>query len=92
MAKRSRYQQFERMMGSILVIGTVLFLVYLIAAAAGILWLKVITAVVCMLGCVGSLVLLYLSRELLRQRSLWLSCGFFSLFLCILVSLILAFP
>ena len=37
MAKRSRYQQFERMMGSILIVGTVLFLVYLIAAAAGIL-------------------------------------------------------
>ena len=92
MAKQSRYRQFEKMMGSILIFGAVLFVVYLMAAGAGVLWLKILTAAVCMLGSIGALALLYLSRELLRQRSLWLSCGFFSLFICILVSLILAFP
>ena len=42
--------------------------------------------------CGGCLAFLYMSKELLKQRSLWLTSGFFSILLCLTVSLILSFP
>ena len=92
MARRDRYKEFEAKMTAALLGNTLLFIAYLIAAGAGILWLKILLAVFTLLIPVGALLLLYLSRELLRQRSLWLSCGFFAIAMCTLVSLILAFP
>ena len=90
--KRNRYKEMEKMMTTGLIADAVIFLLYLIFAAAGVIWLKVILAIFTILIALAGLALLYLSQELLRQRSLWLSTGFFAIFLCILVSLILAFP
>ena len=93
MAERSnRYQEMDRTM-TMIIIGTALdFLVFLICSGAGILWLKVITAIRAIVVPVLCLGLLYLSQELLRQRSLWLTTGFGSIFVCTIVSLICNFP
>lgn len=93
MAERSnRYQEMDRTM-TMIIIGTALdFLVFLICSGAGILWLKVITAILAIVVPVLCLGLLYLSQELLRQRSLWLTTGFGSIFVCTIVSLICNFP
>ena len=92
MAKKNRYQELEQLMTVALLADVVIFALYLIVAGAGILWLKTVLAVVALLMAAAGLGFLILSQELLKQRSLWLSCGFFSVFLCTVVSLILAFP
>ncbi len=92
MAKRDRYKEFEQLMTLALLGSTMLFVLYLVVAAAGIVWLKVILALVSIVIPLGGLGLLWMSRELLRPRSLWLTCGFFSVIACTLASLILAFP
>jgi len=90
--KRNRYKELEQLMTIALIAGAVLFLLYLICAIAGILWLKVVIAIIAILLCLAGLTLLYMTKELLRQRSLWLTTGFLSVLLCIVVSLILNFP
>lgn len=90
--KRNRYKELERRMTAALIADAVLFVLYLIFAAAGIIWLKAIIAIITILLSLSGLVLLYMAQELLRQRSLWMTTGFFSVFLCTVASLILSFP
>ena len=90
--KRNRYKELEQLMTVALIACAVIFVLYLVCAIAGILWLKIVTAVFAILLCAGGLTFLYLTKELLRQRSLWLTTGFLSVLLCIVVSLILNFP
>ncbi|MBQ7330356.1 MAG: hypothetical protein IJW94_00960 [Oscillospiraceae bacterium] len=92
MAKRNRYKEMEKRMTAALIGDAALFLIYLIAAGAAVLWLKIVTAIFALLLSIAALAFLYLSKELLKQRSLWLSSGFFSIFMCVLASLILSFP
>ena len=92
MAKRNRYKEMEKLMTTVLIADAIIFLLYLIVAGAGIVWLKVLTAILCFVFSLAGLGFLYLTKELLRQRSLWLSTGFFAVFMCVLVSLIVAFP
>ena len=89
---RSRYKEMEQLMTTLLISDTIIFILYLIVAGVGILWLKILTAVLAIAVACGCLVLLFLSKELLKPRSLWMSAGFFSVLVCMLVSLILAFP
>ena len=90
--KRNRYKEMEQLMTVALIASAVLFVLYLICAIAGIVWLKVVIAVITILFCLAGLAFLYLTKELLRQRSLWMTTGFLSVFLCLVVSLILNFP
>ena len=92
MANNKRYRDLERYMTIALVASAVIFVLYLIFSAAGVIWLKVITAIFAILLPLLSQALLYLTQELLKQRSLWLTTGFFGVFLCTLVSLIANFP
>ncbi len=89
---RNRYKELESMLTKALIADGALFVLYLIFAIAGVIWLKVVLAILAMLLAVAALALLYLSKELLKQRSLWLSTGFFAVFITLLASLILAFP
>ena len=82
MAKRSRYQDLERLLTGLLIASAVDFILFLIFAGTGVIWLKVITAIFAILMPVLCLGLLYMSQELLKQRSLWLTMGFFGIFLC----------
>ena len=92
MEKNNRYKEMERTMTKALLADGAAFLIYLIAAGNGVTWLKVVTAICAIVVSLGALALLFLSRELLKKRSLWLSTGFFSVFMCVLASLILAYP
>lgn len=90
--KQSRYQEMERFMTYVLIGVGVLFLLYLLCAGFGVVWLKVVLAILAILVsglCIGYL---YLTGELLRVRSRWMSVGFAAVILCLVVSLLLNYP
>ena len=88
----NRYKQMERYMCYSLVLDLLIFICYLSAAGNGIIWLKVILAILAIVLSGLCLAFLYLSKELLRQRSLWMSLSAAAILLCLLVSLIANFP
>ena len=90
--KPNRYKQMERYMTYGLIGNTVLFILLLIAAGNGIIWLKVILTLLCLAISGFMLWLLYATRELLKQRSLWITAGAAAIAICVLFSLILNFP
>ena len=90
--KPNRYKQMERYMTIALCIDNAAFILYMLFAGLGITWLKVIFAIVCLALSAYLLWLLYASRELLRQRSLWITTGAAAIAVCLLFSLILNFP
>ena len=92
MSKRNRYKDLERFMTICLIANAAIFVLYLIVAGAALGWLKILLAAVTLLMALAGLAFLFLTQELLKQRSLWLSFGFFSVFICTLVSLILGYP
>lgn len=88
----NRYKAMERYMTYGLLANTAIFIFYLIAAGNGIGWLKVILALIG-LGVSGLILwILYSSKELLKQRSLWITAGAGAIAVCILFSLLLNFP
>ena len=90
--KPQRYKVMERYMTIALCVDAILFFFYLIAAGNGVIWLKVILTLLC-LGLSGLLLwFLYATKELLRQRSLWITTGAAAIIVCIFFSLILNFP
>ena len=90
MSGNNRYKEFEKLMTTVLIAAAVIFVLYLILS--GIAWLKVLLAIGDLLLCLGGLAFLHLNRELTKPRSLWLSCGFFAILMCLLASLILNYP
>lgn len=92
MAQRNRYQDLSRLMTIALIIAAVFFVLYLIFAGVGIIWAKVLTAILAILVPVLCLGFLYMSQELLKQRSLWLTTGFGGILVCTVVSLLTNFP
>ena len=78
---RMSYKEMDKKMTLVILATAAIFLLYLICCIVPILWLKVITAIVAIL-----------TKELLRQRSLWLTTGFGGMLICVLVSLITGFP
>lgn len=90
--RRNRYQQLDRYMTYALIADAILFLLFLLFAGSGILWGKILTALVAIGISSLCLYVLYVNNELLRQRSLWMSVGAAAIILCTLVSLILNFP
>ncbi len=90
--KQSRYKQMERYMTYVLLANAALFIFYLISAGNGIIWLKVITSFLTISISLLCLAYLYVSRELLRQRSLWMTAAAGAVFICTVASLLLRFP
>ena len=90
--KNNRYEQLDQLMTKALIADGALFFLYLIFAACGVIWLKVILAICVFLISGACLALLYMTKELLRRRSLWMTTGAGSALLCLLFSLILNFP
>lgn len=90
--KQNRYQALEQRMTEVLIGDAAIFVVCLVASGLGITWLKVITAIIALLGSVLCLAFLYMSQELLRPRSLWMSMGFAAIVLVLVVSLLLRYP
>ena len=92
MAQRNRYQDLTRLMTAALIGSAAFFVLYLIFAGIGIVWVKVLTAIFAILVPVLCLGFLFMSQELLKQRSLWLTTGFGGVLICTVVSLITNFP
>lgn len=90
--RNNRYNQMTTYMTYALFAAILFFVIYLFAAGVGVIWLKVISAIIAILICVLCLSFLYISKELLRPRSLWMSTCALAITLCLLFSLILNFP
>lgn len=92
MNDRNRYRLLELTACAVIAVAIIFFIVFLIASGSNTLWLKILSLTVCILVCGLSLTYLYLSKELMRPRSLWMSLSFISILVCILFSLMLNFP
>lgn len=92
MGRNNRYREMEKRMTRFLLIDLVLFFLYLVFAANDINWLKVILSLIIVFISVSSLILLYLTGELKKPRSLWMTTAAGAILLCLLFSLILNYP
>ena len=93
MAKRkNRYRQLDFIMTRVIIGDAFVFLLYLLAAAAGIGWLKGLCAFVAIVGSALCATYLYLTQEWLKKRSLWMTMSFAAIALLTLVSLICKVP
>ena len=92
MAKRNRYRELEKKVTLMIAADVAVFVLYLLVAGAGVIALKVITAIVAIIASLLALGFLFMSGELLKKRSLWMSVAFASVLLCTIVSLICNFP
>lgn len=90
--KRARFKKMEALMTVVLCLDALLFLAYLVFAGLGMTAMKVVCTVLCFLISGAVLYFLYITRELLRKRSIWMSLSAACIILCILFSLILRFP
>ena len=90
MAQNNRYKDMERYMTYVLLTDLALFILYL--CFASIIWLKVILSIFIILISGLSLAYLYITKELLKPRSLWMSTAAAAILVCLLFSLILNFP
>ncbi len=90
--KPNRYKEMERYMTYTLCIDAVVFILYLLVAGNGIIWLKVILTLLCFAISGALLWFLYATKELLKQRSLWITTGAAAIAICLLFSLLLNFP
>lgn len=92
MGRRNRYREMEFQMTRILAADAAVFLLFLLFSAFNVGFLKWLLAIIAILGSGLCLAFLYLSGELLKKRSLWMTVGFASVVVCTLFSLILRFP
>ena len=90
--KKARYKKMESIITAVLCLDSVIFVAYLIFASIGVVGFKITAAILCFLLSGAVLYFLYLTRELLRKRSLWMTLAAACIIICILASLILKFP
>ena len=90
--KNTRYKDLEQFLTILVVAMLALFIFYLIMAAGGKTVLQIIAAV--MIGSIAAfgLWLLVKSKELLRQRSIWITLSFLCCTLVTIVSLLAGYP
>ena len=91
-SKKTRYQKMEAIVTGVLCFDTVIFIAYLFLAGTGMIAMKAITAIFAFLISGAVLYLLYVTRELLRKRSIWMTLAAACIILCLVISLILHFP
>lgn len=87
-----RYKKNERIWIYGVIADAGIFALYLLMAGLGVVWLKWILAIAAILLSAAGLASLYLTGELRRQRSLYLTAGFGAVIVVILFSLILNYP
>ena len=89
---KRNFQQMQWYLTYALIAAVGMFALYLVFAGFGIVWLKAVTAVLAILISAACLAWLFMSKELLRQRSLWMTTAACAIIVCLLVSLVLRFP
>ena len=92
MAKRNSYREFESLMIKVILVDIAVFVLYLVFAWKDIAALKVITAIIAIVGSLLSLAWMFLTGELTRRRSFWILTAFVCILLCVVVSLLLGYP
>ena len=92
MAKRNRYRELESLMTKVILGDAAFFILYLVFSWREIIALKVITAILTVVGSLLALAWLVLTGEFTRRRSLWMVTGFAGIFILVLVSLLLGYP
>ena len=90
--KNRQFKDLETFLSVLIIVMLVLFVFYLFMAGGGQLLLKIISAVLIFAICGFGLWLLVNSKELLRQRSIWMTLSFLSGIICTLVSLLAGYP
>ena len=90
--RNNRYRQLDFIMTRVVLGAVFMYLLYLLSAATGIGWLKGLTAVIVILGSVLCVGYLFLTREWLKKRSLWMTLSFASLALLTIISLLCKVP
>ena len=90
--RNNRYKQMEKKMSCVLLADFVLFVIFLFASGFGVIWLKVITSIIAIIASILCLGFLFLTQELLRRRSLWMTAAAAAILLCTVFSLILGYP
>lgn len=90
--RRARFKRMEFYITLALCFNIMIFIAYLIFAGIGMNALKVISAVACV-GISGAVLYqLFMSHELLRRRSIWMTLAAACFIICVLLSLVLKFP
>ena len=93
MTKRNnRYLQMRKVMSFVLLGDLAVFILYLVGAALGIVWLKTATSIISILVSLLSLGYLFLTQEIFKKRSLWMTVAAAASLFCILYSLALNYP
>ena len=90
--RNNKFQQMQWYLTDALIAAVGIFALYMVFAGFGVVWLKVLTAILAILISFGCLVVLYRTRELLRPRSLWMTTAAAAIIVCLLFSLVLNFP
>ena len=90
--KKSRYKALDELMTKVLIADGGIFLLYLLFAGLGVGFLKVVFAILGLGLSALCLGFLFLTNELLRKRSLWMTAGAAAVIICILVSMIANYP
>ncbi len=90
--RHDRFQELERLLSIFVLAAAVLFVGYLVSAACCLSVLKIVLAVLTIVISAFGLWVLIKARELTNPRGLWLTCSFFCIPLCVIVSLICNFP
>ena len=90
--RRAQFKKMEFYITIAICVDVAIFVAYLCLAGMGIAALKIISAIAC-IGISGVILYqLFMSRELLRKRSIWMTLAASCIILCVLLSLVLKFP
>ena len=87
-----RYKKLERFLTILLCADTIAFILYLVYAGMGITGAKVGLSILCIAASAYILWVLYASKEMGKQRSLWITLGASAIIVCLFFSLILGYP
>lgn len=90
--KQGHFRQLESILTMILYVNIAIFIGYLVTAALGIVVAKIILAVLTILLSLFCEWMLFCAKEMFRPRGFWMTCAFFSLILCTVISLVFNFP
>ena len=71
--RKNSYKQLEFYLTIAVIVNAALFFIYMICAGTGVTWAKIFLAILCLVLSVGTLAVLYIKKELLRPRSLWMT-------------------
>lgn len=90
--KNNRYFQMRKVMSFVLLGDLAVFVIYLVAAGLGVAWLKAVSSIIAILTSLLCLSYLYLTQEIFKKRSLWMTVAAAAIICCTLYSLALNFP